>query len=67
MSQGERNADFARFQDGETVGDRVADRVARFGGSWTFITVFIAVLAASVGLNTLALARIGPAFDPRIP
>lgn len=52
------------IDDGETAGDHIADRVARFGGSWTFIIIFVVILAAWVGLNTLALARIGPAFDP---
>src|SRR5713226_3397155 len=28
-----------------TVGERVADQVARFGGSWTFITLFAIVVA----------------------
>jgi|EndMetStandDraft_4_1072995.scaffolds.fasta_scaffold265433_2 uncharacterized membrane protein len=50
--------------DRETAGDRIADRVARFGGSWTFIIIFVAALAAWVGLNTLMLTRMGPAFDP---
>ncbi len=50
--------------DGETAGDQIADRVARFGGSWTFIIIFVAALAFWVGLNTLMLARLGPAFDP---
>ena len=52
------------IDDGETIGDHVADRVARFGGSWTFILIFIAALAAWVLLNTLALSFMGPAFDP---
>lgn len=39
--------------DGKTIGDHIADRVARFGGSWTFIIIFVAALAAWVGLNTL--------------
>ena len=29
-----------------TLGDRIADRVAEFGGSWTFIFAFTAVLVA---------------------
>lgn len=52
------------IDEGETFGDHVADRVARFGGSWAFIIMFVAALAAWVGLNTLLLARLGPAFDP---
>lgn len=50
--------------DDQTIGDRIADRVARFGGSWTFIIIFVVALGAWVGLNTLALIYFGPAFDP---
>jgi uncharacterized membrane protein len=46
-----------------TFGDRVADRVAGFGGSWTFILIFIGLLLAWVGLNTVAVTRFGGAFD----
>jgi uncharacterized membrane protein len=52
------------IDDGETFGDHIADRVARFGGSWTFIIIFVLGLAAWVAGNTLLLARAGPAFDP---
>ncbi|MDB5725093.1 MAG: hypothetical protein JWQ16_1847 [Novosphingobium sp.] len=52
------------IDDGETFGDHIADRVARFGGSWTFIIIFVLGLAAWVVGNTLLLARAGPAFDP---
>lgn len=48
----------------ETVGDHVADRVARFGGSWTFIIIFILVLVGWVGLNTMTLTQMGRPFDP---
>lgn len=34
-----------------TFGERMADRVARFGGSWTFILGFCAVLATWMTLN----------------
>jgi CRP/FNR family transcriptional regulator, cyclic AMP receptor protein len=44
-----------------TVGDRLADAVARFGGSWAFITSFGVVLVAWVWVN-LVLAR--QAWDP---
>jgi uncharacterized membrane protein len=47
-------------RDAETLGQRVADRVARFGGSWTFIGIFAAVLAIWVFYNT---SIAGP-FDP---
>jgi uncharacterized membrane protein len=48
---------------GQTFGDRLADRVAGFGGSWLFILVFLALLVAWVALNTLMLSRMGRTFD----
>lgn len=47
----------------ETVGDRLADRVARFGGSWPFIILFVSGLAGWIGLNAVMLARTGATFD----
>ena len=42
--------------------DRLADRIASFGGSWPFITIFALFLAVWMILNTLILT--GPArFD----
>src|SRR3712207_9010995 len=45
------------FDDQMTVGQRLADQVAAFGGSWTFIGVFGAVLVAWIVLNAAILAR----------
>lgn len=42
-----------------TVGQRVADRVAAFGGSWTFIFIFGGILLTWMVTNTLLLAHIG--------
>lgn len=47
-----------------SFGERAADAVARFGGSWTFISLFIAVLLGWVILNSVLLARSGQSFDP---
>jgi len=47
-----------------TLGQRAADGVARFGGSWKFIGIFAAVLIIWVGLNSFILARQGDVFDP---
>jgi len=55
------NKDFA---DTRTLGERVADRVAAFGGSWPFIGLAFALLIAWVVLNSVILARRGTAFDP---
>jgi uncharacterized membrane protein len=47
-----------------TVGQRAADAVATFGGSWTFIAIFAAILIVWVGLNSIILVNHGKAFDP---
>jgi uncharacterized membrane protein len=52
------------FEKKLTLGQRLADRVAAFGGSWTFIIIFGAILLSWVVLNTLILARQGASFDP---
>lgn len=44
-----------------SFGERVADRVASFGGSWAFILIFAGTLVAWVLLNTLFRAE---AVDP---
>lgn len=51
------------IHDDRTFGQRLADRVAAFGGSWTFITGFALVLAAWIGWN-VAARLFGLAFDP---
>lgn len=50
------------FSSERTFGERVADKVAAFGGSWTFIIIFAAVLAGWVILNSFVL--LNRAFDP---
>jgi len=42
-----------------TVGQRVADRVAVFGGSWTFIFIFGGILLTWMVTNSLLLAHVG--------
>ena len=54
----------AESGEDSTPGQRAADAVARFGGSWTFITLFGVVLVAWVVLNSLILSRYGKEFDP---
>ncbi|WP_242111964.1 DUF1003 domain-containing protein [Luteimonas aquatica] len=44
-----------------SLGERLADRVATFGGSWTFILLFAALLAIWTGANVWLLSR---PFDP---
>jgi uncharacterized membrane protein len=45
-----------------TMGERVADVVADFGGSWTFIGSFFAVLVVWMAYNVWAASR--EVFDP---
>ena len=45
----------------ETVGERVADAVASFGGSWTFILMFLAVLVTYSFTSTILGRR---SWDP---
>jgi uncharacterized membrane protein len=54
----------SEFEGDMTFGQRIADKVASFGGSWTFIILFGAVLLLWVVLNTFILARSDSAFDP---
>ncbi|TGK04531.1 DUF1003 domain-containing protein [Leptospira selangorensis] len=49
------------FQSGLTFGQRVADKVADFGGSWTFILLFGFSMAVWIGINVFfTVVR----FDP---
>jgi uncharacterized membrane protein len=50
--------------DVSTYGERLSDKVAAVGGSWTFIIIFSVVLLAWMLLNTDVLSRFGMAFDP---
>jgi uncharacterized membrane protein len=45
-----------------TLGQRLADRMASFGGSWTFIIIFMTVLIVWIAINTVAL--LSKPFDP---
>ncbi len=49
--------------DTKTFGQRAADAVAKFGGSWTFIILFGVVLVCWVILNSVILANYNKAFD----
>ncbi len=40
-----------------TFGQRAADRVATFGGSWPFIIIFFAVMAVWIGINSYILIQ----------
>lgn len=49
------------IEEQSTLGERIADSVARFGGSWYFIILFSFVLVAYTSIN---LALRGRAWDP---
>ena len=49
------------IEERETMGERIADSVARFGGSWSFIIIFAVVLVVYCGAN-IEMARRG--WDP---
>jgi uncharacterized membrane protein len=47
-----------------TRGQRAADAVASFGGSWLFVGLFGATLALWIAVNTALLVWRGQTFDP---
>ena len=49
------------IEEEETFGERIADTVAAFGGSWTFIIAFLIVLITYASTN---IALHGRAWDP---
>lgn len=54
----------AMFDSTLTFGQKLADKVASFGGSWTFIIIFGGFLLSWVVLNSIILASAKRAFDP---
>jgi uncharacterized membrane protein len=54
------------MHDDRTRGERVADEVAKFGGSWPFIFFFVGLIGMWMLINTVLLARVlhGHQFDP---
>ncbi len=54
------------FDAKTTPGQRAADAVATFGGSWAFIIIFAAILVVWVGLNSFILMQYenDKIFDP---
>lgn len=57
------------MEERATIGQRVADKVASFGGSWTFIIIYVAFLVGWMGLNSFVLlhyghGEAGAQFDP---
>jgi uncharacterized membrane protein len=52
----------AEFDRKLTFGERLADRVASYGGSWRFIGIFMGMLLVWIVINAVVLAR--KPFDP---
>jgi uncharacterized membrane protein len=50
------------FERGLTFGQRLADRMAAFGGSWTFLMLFALFMTVWIGANSVALLT--RPFDP---
>jgi uncharacterized membrane protein len=50
------------YQSKQSPGERIADAIARVGGSWTFIIGFLVFLFAWTIVNTVLLTK--DAFDP---
>jgi uncharacterized membrane protein len=46
-----------------TVGQRIADKVASFGGSWTFIFIYGTALLIWISVNSFVLAHYGTGQD----
>ena len=57
------------MEERATIGQRIADKVASFGGSWTFIMIYVSFLVAWMAFNTFVLVHYGRGdngaqFDP---
>ncbi|MGK0189197.1 MAG: putative membrane protein [Verrucomicrobiales bacterium] len=50
------------FVENLTFGQRLADRIATFGGSWTFLITFFSFLLIWIGINSIVL--LARPFDP---
>ena len=54
----------ADFDTPPSRGQRAADAVASFGGSWAFVGLFAGAMLAWVGINAVLLLMRGNTFDP---
>ena len=52
----------AEFEKAATLGENMADGLASFGGSWTFLIIFASILFIWIGLNSILLLK--KPFDP---
>ena len=47
-----------------TFGQMLADKVAAFGGSWYFISIFMSILLSWIIINAILITHLGHTFDP---
>jgi uncharacterized membrane protein len=52
------------FSEQMTLGQKMADKVASFGGSWLFISIFMVVMVVWIILNSFILLKLNSSFDP---
>jgi len=55
-----------QVHDDRTLGERVADNIASFGGSWPFIFIFLGLIVTWMIVNTLLIGHVlhSSPFDP---
>src|SRR5438132_12309478 len=51
------------MEEKSTIDQRIADRVASFGGSWTFIIIYLSFLVSWMAFNTFVLVHYGSGPD----
>lgn len=57
-----RTNDHPVFEQKWTMGQRAADKISKFGGSWIFIILFFSFLTFWMGINTWWIIK--KSFDP---
>ena len=52
------------FHEQLSFGQRLADKISTFGGSWTFIIIFLTILVVWMAVNSFFLVSPKEPFDP---
>jgi len=52
------------FHEQLSFGQRMADKISAFGGSWTFIIIFLTILVTWMAVNSFYLVNPKVPFDP---
>ena len=52
------------FHEQLSFGQRLADKISTFGGSWTFIIIFLTILVIWMAVNSFFLVSPKEPFDP---